>query len=143
MYKSALAAKPQLEAAGFTVDLQVVDWATLVERRGNPDLYEMYTTGVGFASVQDPTLMLFLDPEHRSQWDNPEAQGFLDQMRVEADPAKRYDLWEEVQYLVYEDVAHIKLGDMHDLRLTRNEVKGFVPAPDLWLWNVSLEPQSE
>jgi peptide/nickel transport system substrate-binding protein len=139
MYKGALAAKPQWEAVGFTVDLQVVDWATLVERRANPDLYEIFTTGIGFASVQDPTLMLFLSPDSVGWYDNPEMQSLLSQMRVETDPAKRYEQWKRVQYIFHEDVGHIKLGDMHNVRLRRNEVKGFVPAPDLWLWNVSLE----
>ena len=32
MYKNALVAKQQLEEVGFKVDLQVVDWATLVQR---------------------------------------------------------------------------------------------------------------
>ncbi|MGQ9585375.1 MAG: ABC transporter substrate-binding protein [Anaerolineae bacterium] len=139
MYKSALAAKPQWEAVGFTVDLQVVDWATLVERRANPDLWELVTTGIGFASVQDPTLFLFLNPSNVGWYDNPQMQDLQAKMRVETDPAKRYELWKQVQYLFYEDVAHLKLGDMHGITLRRNEVKGFVPDPDFWVWNVSLE----
>src|SRR5207249_4606834 len=36
MYDFALLTKQQLEDVGFTIDLQVVDWATLVKRRNNP-----------------------------------------------------------------------------------------------------------
>ena len=32
MYKTALVAKQQLEQVGFVVDLQVLDWATLVQK---------------------------------------------------------------------------------------------------------------
>src|SRR5439155_1192191 len=35
MYDFALLTKQQLEDVGFTIDLQVVDWATLVKRRNN------------------------------------------------------------------------------------------------------------
>ena len=41
MYKNALVAKQQLEAVGFKVDLQVVDWATLVQRRNKPEVYDV------------------------------------------------------------------------------------------------------
>ncbi len=36
MYDFALLTKQQLEDVGFKIDLQVVDWATLVKRRNNP-----------------------------------------------------------------------------------------------------------
>src|SRR6516165_4951592 len=36
MYDFALLTKQQLEDVGFVIDLQVVDWATLVKRRNNP-----------------------------------------------------------------------------------------------------------
>jgi peptide/nickel transport system substrate-binding protein len=39
MYDFALLSKQQLEDAGFTIDLQVVDWSTLVQRRNNPKAF--------------------------------------------------------------------------------------------------------
>ena len=48
MYKNALVAKQQLEAAGFKVDLQVVDWATLVQRRNKPEVWDVFSTGITF-----------------------------------------------------------------------------------------------
>src|SRR5262249_53366325 len=47
MYDFALLTKQQLEDIGFNIDLQVVDWATLVKRRNNPKEYEAFTTGTG------------------------------------------------------------------------------------------------
>ena len=40
MYDFALVSKQQLEDAGFVIDFQVVDWATLVKRRNNPKEYD-------------------------------------------------------------------------------------------------------
>src|SRR5437762_241213 len=48
MYKNALVAKQQLEAAGFKIDLQVVDWATLVQRRNKPEAWDVFSTGITF-----------------------------------------------------------------------------------------------
>ena len=53
MYDFALLTKQQLEDVGFNIDLQVVDWATLVKRRNNPKEYEVFTTGMG--AFYDPT----------------------------------------------------------------------------------------
>ena len=50
--RSASAPQQQLEALRVTVDLQVVDWATLVQHRNNPQMYDIFTTGVSF--VPDP-----------------------------------------------------------------------------------------
>ena len=47
MYDFALVSKQQLEDAGFNIDLQVVDWATLVKRRNNSKEYDAFTTGIG------------------------------------------------------------------------------------------------
>ncbi|NRA88212.1 MAG: ABC transporter substrate-binding protein [Rhizobiales bacterium] len=43
-FKLAEVAKVNLEAAGFKVQLDVVDWATLGQRRNNPELWDIYIT---------------------------------------------------------------------------------------------------
>ncbi len=53
MYDFALLSKQQLEDVGFNIDLQVVDWATLVKRRNNSKEYDVFTTGMG--AFYDPT----------------------------------------------------------------------------------------
>ena len=54
MYNSALVARQQMEEVGFKVDLQVLDWATLVQRRSKPELWDLFTTGITFGP--DPAL---------------------------------------------------------------------------------------
>src|SRR5207245_10513570 len=60
MYDFALLTKQQLEDVGFTIDLQVVDWATLVKRRNNPKEYDAFTTGIeiGRASCRERVKVL-------------------------------------------------------------------------------------
>jgi len=54
MYNSALVARQQMEEVGFKVDLQVLDWATLVQRRNKPERWDLFTTGITFGP--DPAL---------------------------------------------------------------------------------------
>ena len=48
------ATKQQLEAVGFTVELQLMEWRTLARLRRNPDLWGAHT--VWSSIVTDPTL---------------------------------------------------------------------------------------
>ena len=47
MYDFALVSKQQLEDVGFNIDLQVLDWATVVKRRANPKEYDAFTSSIG------------------------------------------------------------------------------------------------
>ena len=44
MYKVAQVAQPNLEEAGFKVDLQVMDWATLLQKRADPANWDIFVT---------------------------------------------------------------------------------------------------
>src|SRR5690606_38174305 len=58
LYNVALVSAQQLEDAGFTVDLQTYDWATLVERRADPEMWDAFTTSDPFKP--DPAQMATL-----------------------------------------------------------------------------------
>ena len=58
MYGGAIVAKQQLETVGFTIDLQVIDWATVVERRAKPEEWDVFMTSHGF--VPDPSQISYV-----------------------------------------------------------------------------------
>ena len=47
MYDTAIVTKQQLEEIGMNVELIVVDYATLIQRRNNPTTWDALTTGPG------------------------------------------------------------------------------------------------
>ena len=53
-YSMALVMAEQLKRAGFKADLNVVDWATLIQRRNDPKLWDIYITHSGL--LPEPTL---------------------------------------------------------------------------------------
>jgi peptide/nickel transport system substrate-binding protein len=123
MYNVALVTKQQLEDVGMTVDLQVVDWATLVQRRNNEKMYDIFTTGMTL--VPDPTQHPYLRCDWPG-WTCDEAiTSRMDAIRKEPDPAKRKALWEEVHRTFYERVPVIRYGDLFGLRAMQATVKGF------------------
>jgi peptide/nickel transport system substrate-binding protein len=135
MYNSALVARQQMEEVGFKVDLQVLDWATVVQRRSKPELWDLFTTGITFSP--DPALTSNLQCEWPGWWCNQEKERLLAELIRENDPGKRRALIERIQAVFYEDVGRVKMGDFFTMYAAR-DLKGFQGSPFLHFWNVSL-----
>ena len=137
MSKSALVSKQQLEEVGFKIDLQVVDWATLVQRRSKPELYDVFSTG--HPTVFDPALAVSLSCDWPGWWCHEEKDRLMAELAREADPRKRKAIVERVQAIFYEDAGKIKFGDAFAFRVARRDLRGpFQTAPNLHFWNAWL-----
>ena len=136
MYKNALVAKQQLEAAGFKIDLQVVDWATLVQRRNKPEVWDVFSTGITFNP--EPAYNTGVQCNWPGWWCLDDKEQWLDSASRELDPRKRKAMWEKVQVLFYEDVGRIKLGDWFALQVHRTHVRGYLSANEQAFFNVWL-----
>jgi peptide/nickel transport system substrate-binding protein len=139
MYKSALVAKQQLEELGFKIDLQVLDWATLVHRRNKPELFDVFSTGVP-GLVLDPALHLVLQCNWPGWWCLEEKDRLLGELARETDVRKRKAIIDRIQVLFYEDVGRIKFGDLFALSAVRRELRGDFRSFSGWyFWNAWLE----
>jgi peptide/nickel transport system substrate-binding protein len=137
MYKNALVAKQQLEEAGFKIDLQVVDWATLVQRRNKPEVYDVFSTG--FTFNPEPAFNTATACNWPGWWCLEDKEQWVDALGKDSDPRKRKAMLEKVQTLMYEDVGRIKFGDYFALDVVRKEVQGYRSTNELNLWNVWLK----
>jgi peptide/nickel transport system substrate-binding protein len=137
MYKNALVAKQQLEEAGFKVDLQVVDWATLVQRRNKPELYDVFSTGLVFNAF--PPQASGLQCNWPGWWCLEEKDKLLADMAAEPDAKKRKAMLDRVQVLFYEDVGRVKFGDYFSLDVARKDMRGdFRASLATYFYNVWL-----
>ncbi len=126
-----------LKAAGFKTQLDVVDWATLVQRRADPALYDVYVTH----STYLPEPMLSppqLGSGAPGWWDTPAKAEALKAFNAESDPARRGKLWAKVQEVVYDEVPYIRVGDFAALSGASAKMQGLTPMPSPAFWNVTL-----
>jgi peptide/nickel transport system substrate-binding protein len=138
MYDFALLTKQQLEDVGFNIDLQVVDWATLVKRRNNSKEYEVFTTGMG--AFYDPTHHIYLTAGWPGWTTDEDILRIQAELARETDPKKRMALWEQQTRQFYEKVPVIRYGDLFGLRAARNTVKDFNEKTErVRFYNVWLE----
>ena len=66
MVEIAYAAKEQLAAVGIPVDVEILDWASLVARRADPDAWEIFVTS--FPSAVHPMENPYLASEWPGWW---------------------------------------------------------------------------
>ncbi len=138
MYDFALLSKQQLEDAGFNIDLQVLDWATLVKRRNNSKEYDAFTTGIGPA--YDPTHLVVLSCAWPGWTCDEDIQKIKADMLRETDYKKRFALWEQQTKLFFEKAPVIRYGDLFGLRAASKRMKGFNEKTErIRFYNVWLE----
>jgi peptide/nickel transport system substrate-binding protein len=135
-YNSSLPAKQQLEAAGFKVDLQIMDWATLVKRRSDSKEYDVFVTG--HESFNHPILQPYLSPTWPGFWENAERDELVSKMFAEPDPKKVVDLVGQLQTLQWREVPCIKVCEYFKLQSSSNKLAGYEPKTDLFFWGSGL-----
>ncbi|QDY71004.1 ABC transporter substrate-binding protein (plasmid) [Qingshengfaniella alkalisoli] len=135
-YKMAEVAKVYLEAGGFTVELDVVDWATLTQQRDNPAAWDIYITHSPF--LPEPALTSMYSPTSRLGWANEEKDAVLKEFTSETDPEKRLELFAELQKLVYEQAPFYKVGGFNTLLAKSTALDGVTETPWPYFWNASL-----
>ncbi|WP_428003282.1 ABC transporter substrate-binding protein [Acidovorax sp.] len=136
-YNMALVMAEQLKKAGFKTELQVVDWATLVQRRNDAKLWDVYFTHSGL--FPEP----MLSPPQLGEgapgwWDTPAKKATLTAFNQETNIAKRGPLWGAVQQVVYDEVPFIEVGKFNGLSARSAKLEGYTPAIWPFFWNTGL-----
>jgi peptide/nickel transport system substrate-binding protein len=141
----ATVAKPQLERAGFKVDLQAMDWQTLVSRRSKKDPpsaggWHAFFTSTGSLSIPDPVAHFFLNAScEKAQFGWPcdaEIERLRDAYARATDPEKQKAIAEAVQLRAAQYPTHVPLGQFFTPTALRNNVTGLLTAPAVVFWNV-------
>ncbi|ART64051.1 ABC transporter substrate-binding protein [Kushneria marisflavi] len=136
-----------MRRAGFTVDLQPMDWQTLVTRRASqqpPDQggWNMFFTNWALPEVWNPLVNPMLNGRGRDGgwfgWPQDEA---LEEMReafarAETDEARK-DIAERLQVHAFEQVTYIPLGEYKTPSAWRSDLTGILHAPLPVFWNLS------
>ena len=141
----ATVAKAQLEKAGFKIDLQPMDWQTLVSRRAKKDApdkggWGAYFTSWGSVDVIDPVAAAFLNGSCEKAtfgWPcDAELEKLRDAYSKETDAAKQKAIAEQVQLRVLEYPTHVPLGQFTTPTAIRKNLTGLVKAPSFAFWNL-------
>ncbi len=127
-----------MRQAGFKVDLQAMDWQTLVSRRAKKEApaaggWNMFCTAWVAPDIWSPINNAALDARgDKSGWfgwpDAPKLEALRAQFMRETDMAKKKKLAEAIQAAAFEAATHAPLGEYVQPVATRNNVSGLITA---------------
>jgi peptide/nickel transport system substrate-binding protein len=117
--------------------LDVVDNATVAQRRDDPSAYDIYVTYI--FPIRDPAVFPQWDATSYGWWVNTRKDALLQELASEPDDGKRLDLQSQFQELWYADVPMLRIGDVFDLRIASKNAHGpGLSSPLLYLYNCWL-----
>jgi peptide/nickel transport system substrate-binding protein len=138
-------AKSLLEKAGFKVDLQAMDWQTLVARRTkkHPPAaggWSAYLTSWGSVDVLDPVSTSFLNASCAKAtfgWPcDAELERLRDAFARETEPARQRAIAEAVSERAFAYPTHVHLGQYLQPSAFRNTISGVLVASNVVFWNI-------
>jgi peptide/nickel transport system substrate-binding protein len=136
-YSASVVIAKQLKDAGFNIDLQIYDWATLVSRRAQPGLWDVFYTTHGF--VPDPILFTYMSPVYPGWWNSQAKQQYTTEFTTTQDSAKRMAALEKLQALFYQEVPVLRTGDTFTYDIYNPKLQGITASTLLGFpsfWNV-------
>jgi peptide/nickel transport system substrate-binding protein len=138
-------AKTLLERGGFKVDMQSMDWQTLVARRTKKDPVDKGGWNIAMTAA---AAVLLLDPvnNHYAEASGDRAQfGWpldeeIEKLRVqflrESDPKKQREIADKVQTRIISQGVTVPLGQFLQPMARRTNISGNVTSPVTVFWNI-------
>jgi peptide/nickel transport system substrate-binding protein len=143
VFDAAVLVQAMAESVGIKIEIEVLDWATQLDRYNRGDYQAMSFV---FSSRLDPSLSfeMLTGPkatQPRKVWDNPDAQKMLRESMLTFDKDKRQSLFDEMHRRFIADVPMIVLFNGSELAATGKNVVGFAgwPYGEPRFWGVSLQ----
>ncbi|NLR99895.1 ABC transporter substrate-binding protein [Rhizobium sp. P38BS-XIX] len=133
----ALVAQSMLQAAGINVEIEILEWATQLEKYNSGD-YQMMS--FSYSSRLDPALSFEQfagdkTKQPRKVWDNAKALALIDQAKVVTDPQQRQQIFDQLHQMMLADAPLIILYNGLTAWAYRDRVENFKPwegKPRLW-----------
>jgi peptide/nickel transport system substrate-binding protein len=141
-------AKSLLERAGFKVDMQDMDWQTVVARRAKKDPpsqggWHIFLTSWVSADILNPVMVGFMNAAcDKAMFGWPcdeQLEKLRDQYARETDPAKQKQLGIEAQKRAFEISTHVPLGQWYLPAAMRKNLNNMVKAPAPVFWNMTKD----
>ena len=143
----ALVTAEVLRTLGATVDLQAMDWSTMVQRRakkepptqGGWNIFHTWSTSF---DTMTPAVSSVLGGGGDKAWFGWPTSEPIEKLRAqftrETDAGKRKAIAEEVQKIAYDEVLYVPWGQFVVPGAFRKNVQGLLEFGATLLWNISV-----
>jgi peptide/nickel transport system substrate-binding protein len=148
LHAATLVTRELLTKAGVKVDLQAMDWSTLISRRAEKKPpaeggWNLFHTWAVAADMFSPAINAALASDCDKAWFGWPCSEAIERLKAEwartLDPAQKKQLADEIQAQAYEEVPYVPWGQWFLPSAYRSYVKGVLAFPAPVLWNVWLD----
>lgn len=139
-FDTAMIAQAMLQAVGINAEIEVLDWATQLDRYNSGNYQVM---AFNYSNRADPALAFQAIAGSKAEkanaiWDNDEVVALIAEVTAEADPAKRQALFDTLHQRFIADLPLVMLTNNLDVSATRPGVEGYRTLQGIVrLWGVS------
>jgi peptide/nickel transport system substrate-binding protein len=141
-FDAAVIAQQMLKSVGLNIELEVLEWATQLDRynSGNYQMQAFLYSGrldpsLSFESMTGPK-----DKQPRKLWDDPQIQALLDKSTILSDRAERQAIFDELHKRFIADVPVVMLYNGISAGVSGKRVKGYASSltsmPRAWAVSV-------
>jgi peptide/nickel transport system substrate-binding protein len=149
VHAQALVSLAMLKAAGLNVELQSMDWGTLITRRaskapidqGGWNIFHTWTSAPDLASPAVNAALRANDGKAWFGWpSDPKLEGLIDQWFGASDVAAQKPLAAAIQTEAYQgEVPYVPTGQFVVPTAYRKDLHGIIIAPVVFFWNVAKD----
>ena len=143
-------AKAQLERVGFKVDMQSMDWQSVVSRRAKKDPpakggWNMFFTTTVAIDASNPVANAFTNGGCAKAWFGWPCDEVLEKLRADysraADDAAKKELAFKIQDRIMEQATYLVVGQYKAFGAYRKDrIDGWLKGPAAVYWNISKKP---
>jgi peptide/nickel transport system substrate-binding protein len=144
---AALVTRELMTQVGFNVDLQAMDWSTVVARRAKKDPptqggWNMLFTWWIASDVINPAVHAGISGAGASAWFGWPESGRMEELKIQwaraTDRTRQKQLADEIQKLALDEVMYVPFGQWVSPTAYRKSVQGVLQFPAPLFWNVSI-----
>ncbi|WP_136685144.1 ABC transporter substrate-binding protein [Falsirhodobacter xinxiangensis] len=139
-------AAQQLRAAGFNVDMQPMDWQTLVTRRASQAApaeggWNMFFTNWEISEISNPVISVMLNGRGDQAWfgwpDDPEVEALKKEFIAASTPEDQKAVTDKIQAHAMETVSYVPLGEYNFPQARRTVLTDMQPTSVPVFWGMS------
>ncbi|MGJ8544758.1 MAG: ABC transporter substrate-binding protein [Sulfitobacter sp.] len=139
-----------LREAGFVVDMQSMDWQTVVQRRAqqNPVSeggWNMFFTNWMVPEISDPLINVMVNGRGNEAWFGWPTDAEIEQLRADfvaaPDAAAQKEVAVKIQEHVMDNVNYVMMGEYIIPQARRNTIQNMIPSPVPVFWNMTKEAE--
>jgi peptide/nickel transport system substrate-binding protein len=149
VHGQALVTLAALRAAGLNVELQAMDWGTLITRRTSKAPidkggWNIFHTWIAAPDIASPAVNAALRANDGKAWfgwpDDPKLEGLIGEWFKAPDLAGQKRLAAAIQTEAYEgDIPYVPTGQFVIPTAYRRDLSGIIIAPVVFMWNVAKD----